>query len=163
MVISDFTKQEYSKQDFLKLIEHRIRKEIRQNSLLSTKQNYILKEQNSLQSQVLKHFLTQIFQGRLSLNGTKIIETDYLELFITKKLNVFLEGAEPNYLLEKLISPLRSITEHEVTEVSKILSLNGTFEPVQQDLIELLQTKYSQTKPSFLKSFSNIEQLDNDK
>ena len=161
MAYSDFTKQDYSNQDFLRLIEHRIRKEIRQHHLLSTKETYQLEETTSLQSQVLTHFLKQIFHDRLDLSQGKIISTDYLELFITKKLDVFLEAKQTDELFDQEITPLRSITEHEIQEVAKILSLEGEFVPVNQEIIESLQNKYPQTKPSFLKSFTHINQLEN--
>lgn len=175
MVFSDFTMQEYSNQDFLRLIEHRLRKEIRQNNLISLKKSYQLQEQKSLQSQVLLHFLKQIFHERLNLLSGEIIRTDFLEMFISKKLNIFLDKGNPDFLLEKAITPLRCITEHEMGEVAKILSLKGEFTPVDQktrsnivagvpkqdvfSMITSLQKKYSQSKPSFLKSFANMERL----
>ena len=176
MVRSDFTMQEYSNQDFLRLIEHRIRKEMRQNSFISLKKSYQLQEQSSLQSQVLLYFLKKIFHERLDISSGDLIETDYLEMFISKKLEVFLHRGNSDILLDKLITPLRSITEHEIQEVAKILSLKGTFVPVDQktqssivdgvpeqnvfSIISGLQEKYPQTKPSFLKSFANIERLE---
>jgi len=159
MVLSDFTKQEYSTQDFLKLIERRIRKEIRQNDLISIKKSYFLSEKKSLQSNVLTYFLKQIFEERINLEGTISISTDYLELFIEKRLSVFLEAKPPQELFDKTITPLRSITEHEIKEVAKILNIAGEFIPVHNEIIFDLQEKYSQSKPSFLKSFSNIQEL----
>lgn len=156
---SDFTMQDYSNQDFLRLIEQRIRKEIRQNKLISLKKMYTLIEEDSLQSQVLLHFLKQIFHDRLNMGGGESIETDYLELYVSKRLSVFLDKQDSQLLLAEKITPLRSITEHEIREVAKILSLKGEFFPVDQKLIFDLQQKYPQTKPSFLKSFVNIEQL----
>jgi len=159
MVHSDFTMQDYSNQDFLRLIEHRIRKEIRQNDFISLKKSYQLKEQTTLQSQVLLYFLKQIFHERLDLSAGELITTDYLELFILKKLQVFLDNKNPDILLEKSIIPFRCITEHEMLETAKILSLKGDFTPVNQEMISSLQKKYPQSKPSFLKSFSSVEKL----
>ncbi|MCA9477802.1 MAG: hypothetical protein KC535_01510 [Nanoarchaeota archaeon] len=159
MIRSDFTHQEYEPQDFLRLLEHRIRKEIRQYDLLSPKKSYRLEEENSLQSKVLTSFLQRIFQGRLDLLGTELIKTDYLELFLSKQLSVFLEGTAAKTLLETAPAPLRCITEQEMREAARLLELEGTFEPVKQEIIDALAQKYPQTKPSFLKSFVHIQTL----
>ena len=151
--------QEYSPQDFLRLIEHRIRKEIRQGDLISFKKSYVLEESKSLESQVLLHFLKQIFHERLDLSGGEVIVADFLELFISKRLDVFLSKENSEILFNKTITPLRSITQHELKEVAKLLSIEGELTPINQEVINTLQEKYPQSKPSFLKSFANIEKL----
>ncbi len=163
MIFSDFTNQEYEQADFLRLLEHRIRKEIRQHNLIDIKKSYVLEETDSLQSKVLMHFLKQIFSKRLSLeeskDGVNIISTDYLELYVGNRLNVFLNKENPSSLTELSRVPLRCITQHELIEAAKCLFIAGSVTPYSHEIVDALQKKYSQSKPSFLKSFSHIETL----
>lgn len=160
MPYSDFTKQEYSDQDFLRLIEQRIRKDIRQHHAFDEKNIYKLAETTSLPAAILTHFLQHIFDGRLTIaDQGDIIKTDYLEQYISSRLNVFLEATETSTLFENDIMPLRSVTGHELVELAKILAIDIPFEPLSHEVVDALANKYPQTKPSFLKSFTHIEQL----
>lgn len=160
MVYSDFTKQDYQIPDFLRLIEQRIRKEIRQHQLIDTKKRYVLAETASLASKVLLHFLKEIFAERLVLEEKgETISTDYLENYVAEHLEVFLEAKSTEKLFEKKLMPLRSVTIHEIKEVAKILKLEGEVSEKQNEIINSLQEKYPQTKPSFIKSFIHIQDL----
>lgn len=159
MVFSDFTKEDYSSQDFLRLIEQRVRKEIRTHDLIDIRKTYQLEETKSLSSQVLLYFLKHIFHERLVLGEGELISSEYLELYISKRLDIFLNKGDVEVLFSSPISPLRSITQHELVEVARLLSLQGEFTPLSSEIIDALQEKYVQTKPSFLKSFMHIEQL----
>ena len=119
----------------------------------------LLINQNQHKVKYSNIFLKQIFQERISLDGEITLSSEYLELYISTRLNVFLENKNTDSLLTPTLAPLKSVTQHELKEIAKLLEISGEIAEISQEIIDSLAKKYIQTKPSFVKSFSHIEQL----
>lgn len=168
---SDYTNDTYTRGEFLKLIEKRIRKELRTQNLISLDKNYVVIDDGRVSSKLVVNFLESIFGGRLKLivldNEENIIEdsivlsSDCLDEYVSKRLEVFFNQGDVSLLLQKKIMPLKVITKKEIEQLAKILSLEGKLPEADNKFIKALQDQYPQTKASLVKSFDYITSLNN--
>ncbi len=156
MIISNITGKSYTPQDFLPLLEKRLRKHIRLHDLISQGGVYKI-DTSTLAGAVLRHFLLQIFEERITFSeeGTPLsVET--LDDYISKNLSSFFTAKA---LPAIIISPLQCISRGELLQAAKLLDLSGSLPPEPHSFIEELHKIYPQTRSSFLKSFLHIDSL----
>ena len=163
--VSDITKKDYAKGDFLAMLEKRIRKHLRMNNLIDLKSSYLLLNREDIASETLMYFLETIFSKRMIVRfiddiseqkkDEKLLSSQYLEEYIGKRLEIFFTGSEISKLSE-VDAPLRVLSAKEINQAAEILSLEGKPAKNTNEFIEKLQEKYPQTKTSFLKSFESI-------
>lgn len=160
--VSDITKAEYSKGEFLAMLEKRVRKHLRIDGKLDTKQHYVLLEEDHVANKLLQHILTAIFSDRLQLRVLQnlserqtneiILSSEYLESYIDARLEVFFAQKSIQELTD-ILAPLRVLSAKEINSAAELLKLTGTPAKEASIFIEKLQEKYPQTKTSLLKSF----------
>lgn len=162
--LSDYTGKEYSKRDFLEMIEKRVRKHLRVEQLIDLRTKYAVIDEG-ISSKILLYLLDKIFSGRLTVfiaennddirSDEALLSSEYLEEYISKRLEVFFERKD-NELLKSIKAPLKIVSAQEINTLAEILEIEGKKVKPASEFIEKLQEKYPQTKTSLLKSFDNI-------
>jgi len=165
---SDVTGEDYSKTDFLRLLEQRIRKHIRLEKIIDLSASYVIVDEEKLTSQVLAFFLKRIFADRITLcftslnnvpSGSIVLDSSCLEEYIDSQLSVFSQAKSTENLLHSFALPLRFVSAAELTQVAEMFSFSGIAPSVDSQLITALSEKYPQTKTSLQKSFDHIAKL----
>lgn len=164
---SQITGEDYSKADFIQLLLKRIKKDLRNNESLDMNQNYALLDCGVLSSLCVL-ILKELFEGRLNviivpeyeqIENVILLDDSYLEKYLLKRIDVFFNKDNLEKLKSDKIPILRSISYDELIQLKNIFEVEGLIEKETNEFIEKLNSKYSQTKSSFLKSFVNIDNL----
>ena len=160
---SDFTCQYYSKNDFLRLIEQRVKKELRLTGELDFGTSYYVPKDGSLTAEVLVALLTHIFAERITLvreptDDVATLDTHCLEEYLIDRVNVFFNGQDISNLKRSVRMPLRVVSAEEIVQLATCFGVQGSAPKVDNVFIDKLQEQYKQTKPSLLKSFMHIEE-----
>ena len=155
---SDITGNSYSSSNFIRLIEQRIRKDIRNNKLINEKSQYTIFEDDSMSSKVLKTILDKIYSSRLDIEFTKektanTLSSETMEEFSKSRLDIILTNAEPNNLHRYIITPLRTVSNQELLILAQLFKIKGSFPQEEHEFVTGMQTKQSQTKTSVARSF----------
>lgn len=165
---------------FLEIIEKRIRKEIRTNSLIEKNDKILILNDSSQSSILNQYFLKKIiYKPNIKIKKikryeqnfnydkkneyTKIIIPHLLDNEIEMLLESFFEDKKEFLNNNKNIKLLISITKDEANAVMSILKINtkNTLKNNETDIskmIENLEKRYSGTKFSLLKSIKNLKQ-----
>lgn len=159
---SDFTCQYYSRNDFLRTILSRVRKDIKLQGGLAMETIYLVSATGLLTQEVLVKLLEEIFSGRLRIvrsasADATVLGTSCLEEYLDQRLDIFFSGKDISGLQRTIIHPLRTVSKEELLQLAQIFAVTGTAPTVHNEFIERLQASYKQTKPSLLKSFLSIE------
>ncbi|MFP4195728.1 MAG: hypothetical protein ACLFSN_03105 [Candidatus Woesearchaeota archaeon] len=161
---SDVTGQGYSREQFLKMAEKRLKKHLRQTGELDVKTAYRLEAEAEGDAKLLETLLARIFDGRIDVSrktaakdGRDILYARPLETHVTKNLGYFLENGAVDVLKKQDINPLRIFTVHECKVLADILGIEEPVSPLSNRIIEEMHENYSQTKPSLLKSIDELK------
>ena len=173
---SNYTNKDYSKTDFLRLIEKRVRKELRIAKDIDFSTTYLLVKDGRKSTKILEKILRNIFGERLDLQlvsqeehdkktrgamgkTTMILSSDCLEEYITKRLEVFFKNEHLDVLFSQEITPLKVVSAEEIKQLAEIFSLQGSDPSEENVFIKELHEQYPQTKTSLVKSFEFISSL----
>jgi hypothetical protein len=176
---SDYTRSNYDSSKFIKLIEKRLRKELRSQTTFSTKMlktnTYVFHDEEKLSTKIMILLLKRIFgkiivlkpsQSEITKESTEKqtrkeihLISDSLDEFITKRLDVFFNNNKLELLYDKNIYPMKCITSSEMKALGEIFSLEGKTPKNESTFISELQKRYPQTKTSLLKSFEFINKM----
>ncbi len=157
-----YTKRIYCNNCFLKIIEKRVRKELRIKKYFKPNENIFLFNDNSKEYFVAKYLLNNIFEKHLNLKETKnknikgklLIPTN-LDREIKNKLNSYLE----NTAVEKTnIKILYNILEEEIINFCKIKGFKINNKDETNNLIEEIEKTHPGSKFSLSKSFENLSE-----
>lgn len=162
---SDLTGNDYSKKEFLELLEKRVRKHLRIEKNIEVRRKYALLDTGKLDTELLLHYLEKIFNKRLTITlidstedvreDEELLVADCLETYASKRLNIFF-NKEDIKGLEYENAPLRMISAQEVNTAGQLLELHREPVSIENEFIEELHKKYGQTKTSLLKSFDHL-------
>lgn len=142
----------YCKTHFVQLIEARIRKDLRKRNF-DIKQEYRLADENSKEGRIAKHFLDNIFKGRLQYsNSGTILRPTNLDREITQDMQAYLENKPFNN--HKSIRILDSVLDEELMHLCDILDITRKKEK-RLSLVEDVDNKH-RIKFSLKKSFDII-------
>ncbi|MFP4523681.1 MAG: hypothetical protein ACOCQQ_00740 [Candidatus Nanoarchaeia archaeon] len=171
---SDITGQSYSANEFLHMLEKRVRKHLRVTLKFNPKQAYIVYQKNEVASHLLKYLFSSLFQSRLDIlfidssagiskekyQNRIVISDDILETFLAKKIRVFFQQQKIEPILKTVIAPVQCVSILELNNYAKIKHLSKVSLPQtsEQDFISFVQDKYPQTKSSMLKTFLFLEE-----
>ena len=130
---SDSTGEYYTSSDLLHLIQARVRKDWRIHKLLDSKQTYSIVSDKKLTTQILLFLLKDIFAERLLVQEVeqesdathKLLDTSCREEFLSARLELFLQGKSLELFKHSPLSPLRTISAHEIKQLATILNLTG--------------------------------------
>ncbi len=153
---STYTNRTYCDSHFMEMISRRIRKDLRVSQKIDIKKEYGFARSTSHETAIAKHFLSEIFGGRLKLskNSPNAIMPRSLDKEVKEFLEEFLENKESK---QHLLNPLRTVLEEEIKEICRILGIRYPKNNETNEILESIEEKYPGTKFSLMKSMKEIK------
>jgi len=161
-ISTPFGERDYCDKHFMEFIEKRIRKDLRTKQTLDVKKSYFIYNNKSHKYKITKHFLKNIFGDILKLKELTKENSKKQNVIIPRSLedesDEFLDSFLKNNILKekKVINPLRTILEIELSEICRILKINYKSKK-HNELVENLEQSYHGTKFSVMKSKNFIK------
>lgn len=159
-VKSTYTDRRYCDKHFMEMISKRIRKNMRTSKEIDVKREYSLVRTTPHETMIAKHFLKEIFNGRLKTKetsnptkSTPLIVPRSLDKEAKEFLEEFLENKKGR---QTQINPLRVVLEEEIKEISKILGIKYSENKETNKILETMEAEYPGTKFSLMKSMEEI-------
>lgn len=162
---SNVTNEPIQSHDFVRLVKTKMRKDMKTQGF-DQKMEINLDKGDWIGKVIEKLFLDSYYEVKFTEKGHKVSH-EYLEDYISKRLDVFMSKKSLKNLKRIDFIPLRTIFFEEVLQLGMIYgfvteSTNITRELESLNstrLIEFMQGKYPQTKQSLVKSFEFVESL----
>ncbi|NQU98063.1 hypothetical protein HQ533_01225 [Candidatus Woesearchaeota archaeon] len=152
-----YTKREYCDKCFLKLIEKRVRKDIRINKKIKEKTIELLND-NSKEFFIAKTLLNNIFGKHLAIKEVKnpsketIIPTN-LDREVKRNLKNYLENKNNKKDHKKILD---NVLEEEIIFLCKVKKIKVSKKEGKNSLIEEVEKEYPGTKFALARSFEKI-------
>lgn len=153
-----YTKRKYCKDCFMKLIEKRVRKDIRQDKDIKPGKTIELLNDGSKEFKITKLFLKNIFEKNLEVKEVKetrektFIPTN-MDREVNHELEVYLKNKSYESNGKKLLD---NVLEEEIIHICKIKNISYEKTTKDNPLLRGLEQKYPDTKFGLAKSFKNI-------
>ncbi|MFH1589120.1 MAG: hypothetical protein ABIB43_00970 [archaeon] len=157
MIKLSYTKKIHDKNSFLKMIEKRVRKDLRINKKIEPKKVELLVN-GSKESLMTKVLLENIFGKHLQITEVKkatnktLIPTN-LDSEIENNLDVYLKNKQP---IKNKLKILDNVLEEEIIIFCKLKNIKIRKIKKENSLIESIDKKYPGTKFALAKSFEKI-------
>src|SRR3989344_2496567 len=158
-----YTQLTYCKNCFLRLIQHRAQKELRQKAYFKGKDRAAILKDQGKEYFIANWLFEQIFENRLQLRavksfgnvrGKKILPSS-LDREIKRRLDPFITGKpSPD---EKLLRFPTSLLEEEVIQTCKLIGYKKIKKDPPHPLIDPLEKRSPGTKFALYQSFQEID------
>ncbi|MGM5480812.1 MAG: hypothetical protein ACQESE_00210 [Nanobdellota archaeon] len=164
MYRSDVTEQDYTAEEFLRMAQKRLRKQLRQTKELDVRKRYAIIKEHSGDALLLLDLLKKIFDGRLDVDVADSEDVNRipllarpLETHAKRGLDYFIKHKDLNELEDARANPLRHFTIHECKQLASLLGIEGEMSESTNEMFEAMHEDYPQTKSSLLKSIDEIK------
>ncbi|MEK6963717.1 MAG: hypothetical protein AABX70_04775 [Nanoarchaeota archaeon] len=159
-----YTQIQYCKDCFLKLILHRVKKELRQKKWFKGRDTVYLLNDKSKEYFIARWLLEEVFEKRMKIYsvqafgklGGKKIRPSNLDREVTLRLDPFLTGKK--FKQDKLLHFPFNVTEEEVIQSCKLLGYK--YKKLKQDnvhpLIQAMERRYPGTLFGLYRTFQEI-------
>ena len=159
-----YTDRQYCNSCFLRLIESRVRKELRKDKIIKAKETLFIINDRSKEYYITKYFLKRIFGNYLSVKdlkdkgrttNNKIIIPWNMDRELSARLREYFSNKAPN-IRKNQVYLLKCVIDEELMIVARILGITGKKEPYDE-FIEKIEKKYPGIKFSLYQSFEHLK------
>ncbi|MBC8500622.1 MAG: hypothetical protein ISS25_00890 [Nanoarchaeota archaeon] len=153
-----YDKRNYCDSCFLKMIEKRVRKDIRTSNKIEPRGSVKLLNDDSKEFFLTKQLLKNIFGKHLTIKEVKkasketLIPTN-LDREVKEKLEIYLENKKEKPSRKKI---LHNVLEEEIIEMCRIKKIKIGKKEKKNSLIESIEKPYPGTKFALAKSLKKI-------